>query len=62
MVVAMSTANTNLFKQYMPMSASASDSKTRDSRSPGSRDGSREQKKTTLFSNGRMTVIAPSAN
>ena len=34
LVEAMTAAMTNLFKQYMPMSASASDSRTRDSRSP----------------------------
>jgi len=50
------TANiNNLLKQYMPMSASASDSRTRDSRSPGPRDNSRDRTPSqSQSSNGRQ--------
>jgi len=40
---AITASMTNLLKQYMPMSASASDSRTRDCRSPGPRDNSRDR-------------------
>jgi len=54
LVKAMTAAMTNLFQQYMPMSASASDSRTRDSRSPGPRDNSRDRTPTQpQSSNGR---------
>jgi len=43
LVKAITASVTDLFKQYMPMSASASDTRTRDSRSPGPRDNSRER-------------------
>ena len=52
---AITASMTNLLKQYMPMSASASDSRTRDSRSPGPRDNSRDRTPTQRqSSNGRQ--------
>ena len=57
LVKAMTAAMTDLLKQYMPMSASAADSRTRDSRSPGPRDNSRDRTqspKERQSSNGRQ--------
>ena len=58
LVKTITAAMTNLLTQYLPMSAS--DSRTRDSRSPGPRDNSRDRTPTQRQpSNGRQQLQSP---